>query len=124
MPVPTVFHSRTSKLCTSMKWKDWAGYFAVCSYGACHEPEYFAIRHSAGLIDVSPLDLEAAYGVSGGHLFRGEHATDQLVVRPTPECAAYRTPFEGLFLCGSGSHPGGGITCAPGALAAHTMLGK
>jgi len=73
---------------------------------------------------LSPLDLEAAYGVSGGHLFHGEHATDQLVVRPTPECAAYRTPFDGLFLCGSGSHPGGGITCAPGALAARTMLGK
>jgi aminomethyltransferase len=55
MSVPTVFHSRTARLCTSLRWKDWAGYFAVCSYGTCHEPEYFAIRHSAGLIDVSPL---------------------------------------------------------------------
>jgi len=65
---------------------------------------------------LTPLDLETTYGVSSGHLFHGEHATDQLAVRPTPECAGYRTPFDGLFLCGSGSHPGGGITCAPGAL--------
>jgi len=72
---------------------------------------------------LSPLDLESAYGVSGGHLFHGEHATDQLAVRPTPECAGYGTPYKGLFLCGSGSHPGGGITCAPGALAARTILG-
>jgi phytoene dehydrogenase-like protein len=71
---------------------------------------------------LSPADLESSYGLSGGHLHHGEHSTDQLLVRPTPECARYRTPFEGLFLCGSGSHPGGGITCAPGALAARTML--
>jgi aminomethyltransferase len=38
-----------------MRWKDWAGYYAVCSYDTSHEPEYFAFRHSAGLIDVSPL---------------------------------------------------------------------
>ncbi len=71
---------------------------------------------------LAPADLETSYGVTGGHLYHGEHSTDQLVVRPTPECARYRTPFEGLFLCGSGSHPGGGITCAPGALAARVML--
>jgi len=73
---------------------------------------------------LSPLDLEATYGVSSGHLFHGEHATDQLAVRPTPECTGYRTPYDGLYLCGSGSHPGGGITCAPGALAARTILGS
>ncbi len=71
----------------------------------------------------SPVDLEDRYGVTGGHLHHGEHAIDQLVVRPVPECSRYRTPFEGLFLCGSGSHPGGGITCAPGALAARAMQG-
>ncbi len=70
----------------------------------------------------SPVDLERTYGVSGGHLHHGEHATDQLVLRPTPECARYATPFRGLFLCGSGSHPGGGITCAPGALATQAIL--
>ena len=55
MPLPTVFHSRTSELCTSLLWKEWSGYYAVCSYGICHEPEYVALRHAAGLIDVSPL---------------------------------------------------------------------
>jgi aminomethyltransferase len=57
-----MFHSRTSKLCTSNRWKDWAGYFAVCSYDSFHEPEYFAIRHAAGLIDVTPLFKYEVYG--------------------------------------------------------------
>ena len=55
MPVPTPFHSRTSGLCHSLLWKEWSGYYAVCSYDTCHEREYFALRHAAGLIDVSPL---------------------------------------------------------------------
>lgn len=55
MPIPTPFHSRTSKLCTSMQWKDWAGYYSVCSYDTSPDPEYFAIRHAAGLLDLSPL---------------------------------------------------------------------
>ncbi|MGB1277379.1 MAG: aminomethyl transferase family protein, partial [Nannocystaceae bacterium] len=55
MPIPTPFHPRTSALCTSMFWKDWAGYHAVRSFGTCHEREYYAIRHAAGLFDVSPL---------------------------------------------------------------------
>ena len=71
---------------------------------------------------LSPVDLERTYGVTGGHLLHGEHATDQLILRPTPECARYETPYRGLFLCGSGSHPGGGITCAPGALATQAIL--
>jgi phytoene dehydrogenase-like protein len=70
----------------------------------------------------SPVDLESDYAVSGGHLLHGEHSADQLLTRPTSECVGYRTPFPGLYLCGSGSHPGGGITCAPGALAAQTIL--
>jgi len=55
MPIGTPFHERTSKLCTSMKWKEWSGYYAVCSYKMLHDPEYFAFRHSAGLLDVTPL---------------------------------------------------------------------
>ncbi|RKY18541.1 MAG: aminomethyl transferase family protein [Planctomycetota bacterium] len=55
MPLPTPFHPRTSALCTSLRWKEWAGYHAVCSYGVHHDPEYYAVRHSAGLLDVSPL---------------------------------------------------------------------
>ena len=55
MPLPTPFHARTSELCESLLYKDWAGYFAVRSYDTSHEREYFALRHAAGLIDVSPL---------------------------------------------------------------------
>ncbi len=71
---------------------------------------------------LTPLDLETRYGVVGGDLHHGEHSLDQLLVRPTPECIHYRTPLAGLYLCGSGSHPGGGLTCAPGELAARAML--
>jgi phytoene dehydrogenase-like protein len=73
---------------------------------------------------LSPVDLEAEYGTDGGHLHHGEHASDQLLVRPTPETARYATPFPGLFMCGSGSHPGGGVSCAPGALAAKAILNR
>jgi len=55
MPIPTPFHERTSALCTSLFWKDWAGYHAVRSYDTTHEREYFTLHHAAGLIDVSPL---------------------------------------------------------------------
>ena len=71
---------------------------------------------------LTPLDIESRYGVTGGHIHHGEHALEQLITRPAPECARYRTPIDGLFLCGGGTHPGGAITCAPGALAAKTLL--
>jgi phytoene dehydrogenase-like protein len=71
---------------------------------------------------LTPAEIEARYGTTDGHICHGEHALDQLFIRPTPECARYRTPIGGLYLCGSGSHPGGGITCAPGALGARAIL--
>jgi aminomethyltransferase len=55
MPLPSPFHPRTSELCTSLRWKEWAGYHAVSSYDVHHDPEYYAVRHTAGLLDVSPL---------------------------------------------------------------------
>lgn len=72
---------------------------------------------------LAPADIAARYGVSGGHIHHGEHALDQLLfMRPTIDCARYQTPIAGLYLGGSGSHPGGGVTCAPGALAAKALL--
>ena len=62
MPIGTPFHPRTSALCESMSWREWAGYFAVSAYEANHEREYNAIRNAAALIDVSPL---FKYRVSG-----------------------------------------------------------
>ena len=55
MPIPSPFHPRTSALCTSLRYKDWAGYHAVCTYDTHPDQEYFAFRHAAGLIDVTPL---------------------------------------------------------------------
>jgi phytoene dehydrogenase-like protein len=65
---------------------------------------------------ITPLDMEQTYGLSGGHINHGEHALDQLFsFRPFLGWSQYRTPIQGLYLCGSGTHPGGGITGAPGA---------
>ena len=86
--------------------------------------EQYMTGMSRAIVDrevLSPVDLDNRYGLFRGHVFHGEHALDQLILRPTPECAQYHTPIEGLFLCGSGSHPGGGITCGPGALAASVI---
>ncbi len=71
---------------------------------------------------LTPPDMEERYTLDNGHVFHGEHAIDQLITRPTFSTMGYNTPIDGLFLCGSGSHPGGGITCAPGALAAKAIL--
>lgn len=55
MPLPTPFHDRTSALNHNLDWKDWAGYFAANSYNVVNDFEYFAFRHSAGLVDITPL---------------------------------------------------------------------
>ncbi len=72
---------------------------------------------------LTPLDLEEIYGLTGGHLFHGEPALDQLfTMRPLLDWAQYRTPVRGLYLCGSGTHPGGGVTGAPGANASREVI--
>ncbi len=75
-----------------------------------------------GMEVLSPADLENRYNLTQGHIYHGEHFVDQLITRPIPACSSYATPINGLFLCGSGSHPGGGITCAPGSMAAKAIL--
>jgi phytoene dehydrogenase-like protein len=72
---------------------------------------------------LTPLDLEQACHVTGGHWHHGEFAIDQaLMMRPTYEAAQYRTPLTGLYLCGAGCHPGGDLTGAPGHNAAREIL--
>jgi phytoene dehydrogenase-like protein len=72
---------------------------------------------------ITPLDLEEQLGLTGGHIFHGELALDQLFsLRPLLGWAAYRTPIRGLYLCGSGTHPGAGLTGASGANAAREFL--
>jgi phytoene dehydrogenase-like protein len=71
---------------------------------------------------LTPRDLEDTYGLTGGHVFHGENALDQIfTMRPLLGWAQYRTPVRGLYLCGSGTHPGGGVTGAPGANAAREV---
>jgi phytoene dehydrogenase-like protein len=72
---------------------------------------------------LTPLDLEETYGLTGGHLYHAEMALDQIFfMRPVPGWGRYHTPIENLFLCGSGTHPGGGITGLPGYYAAKEIL--
>jgi len=73
---------------------------------------------------LTPVDLESRYGLTTGHIYHGEPAIDQIIARPIPSCARYGTPIAGLYLCGSGSHPGGGITCMPGSLGAKMLLSE
>jgi len=72
---------------------------------------------------LTPLDLERQYGLAEGCIYHGQMALDQLFfMRPVPGYSAYRSPVEGLYLCGSGAHPGGGLTGAPGRNAARAVL--
>jgi phytoene dehydrogenase-like protein len=72
---------------------------------------------------LTPLDLERRFGITGGNIFHGEMALDQMfVLRPLAGWARYRTPVKGLYLCGSGAHPGGGVMGAPGHNAAREIL--
>jgi phytoene dehydrogenase-like protein len=72
---------------------------------------------------LSPVDLEATFGLTGGNIFHGDMTMDQLFfLRPVPGWARYRTPIRNLYLCGSGTHPGGGVMGAPGYNAAREIL--
>src|SRR2546427_1308316 len=72
---------------------------------------------------LTPLDLEREFGLSEGNIFQGELSMEQLFfLRPVPGWATYRTPIKNLYLCGSATHPGGGIMGAPGRLASLAIL--
>jgi phytoene dehydrogenase-like protein len=72
---------------------------------------------------LTPLDLERTYGLTEGNIFHGELSLEQLFfMRPVPGWSQYRMPIGGLYLCGAGAHPGGGVTGAPGHNAAQQVL--
>jgi len=86
-----------------------------------HAPgfRHSVIAHTA----LSPADLEREFGLTGGDIFHGQLSLDQLwSARPMLGHADYRTPVKGLYLCGSGAHPGGGVTGAPGHNCAREVL--
>jgi phytoene dehydrogenase-like protein len=72
---------------------------------------------------LTPLDLEQRFGLLGGNIFHGEMSLDQLFsFRPSPQACGYRTPVTGLYLCGSGTHPGGGVMGIPGRNASRVII--
>jgi phytoene dehydrogenase-like protein len=73
---------------------------------------------------LTPWDMEDKLDLTEGNIFQGELTLDQLFFfRPTPGWADYRTPIRNYYQCGSGTHPGGGVTSGPGRLAARAILG-
>jgi phytoene dehydrogenase-like protein len=74
---------------------------------------------------LTPEDLESEFRLPGGHWHHGELSLDQfMMLRPVPKSAQYKTPVDGLYLCGAGCHPGGGVMGSAGRNAANTVLGK
>jgi phytoene dehydrogenase-like protein len=76
-----------------------------------------------GKTALSPLDLERTFGLVDGDIMHGRMSLDQLwAARPVLGAGSYGTPIPGLYMCGAGTHPGGGVTGAPGHNAAHQIL--
>ena len=104
-------------------WDDRRGELAnivIKTLGA-YAPNLANIVEAAHVI--TPMDLESTYGFTGGHIFHGEIALDQIfTMRPVLDYARYQTPVRGLFLCGNGTHPGNGLTGSSGANAAKEII--
>jgi len=80
-------------------------------------------RSVIGVDALSPLDLEKVFGLHKGSIFHGAMGLHQLgYTRPAFGYSSYRTPLQGLYLCGAGAHPGGGVMGAPGRNSAYTLL--
>jgi phytoene dehydrogenase-like protein len=94
---------------------------AVVNTIAEHAPNIKSLIRDRQVL--TPLDLEREFGLSEGNIFQGELTLEQLFfLRPAPGWAQYRTPIKNLYMCGSATHPGGGIMGAPGRNAALQML--
>jgi len=94
---------------------------AIVGALAAHAPGIESLVEARQVL--TPEDLETTFGTSGGHVLHGEPALDQLfTMRPLLDWANYRTPISGLYLCGSGTHPGGGVTGAPGQNASREVV--
>ncbi len=90
MPIPTPFHSRTSALCESWEWRNWSGYLAAGLYEPSHEREYYAIRQSAALFDISPLFKYEITGPDAAKL------VNRIITRDINKCAVgqvFYTPW-------------------------------
>ncbi|GMS96712.1 hypothetical protein PENTCL1PPCAC_18887, partial [Pristionchus entomophagus] len=93
-----------------------------------YQIDEYAPNFSSSIIGhevLTPPDLEKTFGLTGGNIFHGSMSMDQLYwARPAPGHANFTTPVKGLYLCGSGAHPGGGVCGAPGRLASQVVLNQ
>jgi phytoene dehydrogenase-like protein len=104
-------------------WDDAKETFAdvVIDTVTAHAPNFKASVIARQIL--SPLDIERRFGMVDGDIFHGQLSLDQLFsMRPVLGYANYRMPVPGLYLCGSGAHPGGGVTGAPGHNAAREII--
>ncbi|MBL8673240.1 MAG: NAD(P)/FAD-dependent oxidoreductase [Alphaproteobacteria bacterium] len=111
------------KLAGGRSWDDLKEEVAdrILAAVARHVPNLPAITVARQVL--SPLDLERVLGLTEGDIFHGRHDLDQIFsLRPHPKAARYATPVAGLYLCGSGAHPGGGVSGAPGHNAAERAI--
>ena len=106
--------------------KNWDDYRETVADLMMETVDRFAPGFSQSVIgrqSLSPLDLERTFGLTGGDIMHGSLGLDQLFsARPVLGHGTYRAPIAGLYMCGSGTHPGGGVTGAPGHNAAHEIL--
>jgi phytoene dehydrogenase-like protein len=107
----------------SGSWKTRVGEFADCALKtlSTYAPDLpNRILHQQV---ITPADIETAYGATGGHIFHGELTLEQFfTMRPLLGYARYRTPIAGLYMCGSGTHPGSGLTGRSGENAAREII--
>lgn len=104
-------------------WKVWKGKFVQSILAVVDE---FSPGFSSQIVHIqalSPQDFEVEFSLTGGNIFHGDLTPDQIFsFRPVPGWAQYRTPLRGLYLCGAGAHPGGGVIGAAGYNAARVVL--
>ena len=105
-------------------WDDQREAFADRCFDVLNE---YAPNFKDAVLDrqvLTPVDLERVFNLSGGNIFQGAMTPGQLFAfRPVPGYARYRTPIDGLYICGAAAHPGGGVMGTPGLNAAHEILG-
>jgi phytoene dehydrogenase-like protein len=116
-------HPQLADVCPGRTWDDARDEVADVMIDAvtCFAPNFRAsvVAHRA----LTPLDLEREFGLTGGDIYHGAMSLDQLFsARPVLGHGDYRTPIAGLYLCGAGAHPGGGVSGVPGHNAAREIL--
>ena len=106
------------------RWDRERDAFADRVFACGREPSRRASSASVTQREVlAPPDLERIFGLTGGNIFHGAMSLDRLLfLRPLPGWSRYRTPIDGLWLCGAGTHPGGGVMGACGRNAAREIL--